>query len=506
MKKFLLSILFIVFVIFSSNSQVVDLIGQGIHGENNTQLLLDDYQSIEKVEAHVTIKGLYSLGPDGGALIDNDDTPSSTWQAISGPEYLSNTPDASIGLYSRIFSDVTSPNINATITDEIKFNVHSFYAFVFRKDDNFKFKSYISTTPVFMFHNGSSGAYDYSIDIPAGNGPRNVLVKIPISELDPYLTRNVIIKISSSSGEISQSFSEYTFNKGNSFLLLEYPINNVPGDVTDLIVSIYSPNPSFGEELGDSFFVGGVVVDVEKTDSGCTYTQGYWKNHSTCKKGNGNGPERDETWDKLPGGEAEETIFFLSDQDYCEVFETNSGKGGKYYILGHQYIAAQLNLLNNANPTDVVDAFNEATTFLNDHTPAEVKGNRSLEADCVRLGGILDDFNNGRIGPGHCDDDDDESEVYQELTKIKPKKEVSIYPNPANNSGKIVFTAKQGGTSSVEIYNVNGRKIATLFHGKTKKNDEVVVEFDVNAFKNGLYFTIIKNGTDIYKEKLSIVK
>ena len=50
--------------------------------------------------------------------------------------------------------------------------------------------------------------------------------------------------------------------------------------------------------------------------------------------------------DDLPGGEAEETIFFLSDQDYCEVFETNPGKGGKYYILAHQYIAAQLNLLN----------------------------------------------------------------------------------------------------------------------------------------------------------------
>ena len=48
--------------------------------------------------------------------------------------------------------------------------------------------------------------------------------------------------------------------------------------------------------------------------------------------------------------------------------------------------------------------------------------------------------------------------------------------------------------------------MAILFNGKTKKNQEVVVEYDASAFKNGLYFTIIKNGTDIYKDKISIAR
>lgn len=127
-------------------------------------------------------------------------------------------------------------------------------------------------------------------------------------------------------------------------------------------------------EIGGSFFVSGVVVDVDKVSQGCTYTQGYWKTHSDCKE---NGPERD-AWDNIGDGDSPETTtkFFLSDKTYCKVFDTKSdNRHGKYYILAHQYIATELNLYNNADATDVAAAFQEATEFLNKYTPNQVKDN-----------------------------------------------------------------------------------------------------------------------------------
>lgn len=300
---------------------------------------------------------------------------------------------------------------------------------------------------------------------------------------------------------------ENTHNLGNSLLINEYVLENVPGYVDRIEVSIFSPistdNSYSGD--GDSFFIGGVLANVDKVFDGCTHTQGYWKTHSDCKSngnGNGNGPKRDDTWDKLP--EAENTIFFLSQQNYCEVFDTQPGKGGKYYILAHQYIAAELNLYDHADPTDIKDAFTEAQAFLSKYTPEQVDGDSALEAKCVELGGILDDFNNGRIGPGHCDDV--EQAIIEPIKRKIEKNKIRIYPNPVSDYGKIAFKAGQPGPTLVEVYSVSGQKLGTLFDGDAKKSDQIEIDFNALQLKEGIYFILIKNGTDIYREKLSVVR
>lgn len=126
----------------------------------------------------------------------------------------------------------------------------------------------------------------------------------------------------------------------------------------------------------------------------CTVTQGYWKTHSNY------GPAPyDSDWEYV----GEDTLFFSSGQSYYEVLWTAPKKGNAYYILAHQYIAAELN--GAYMPTVVQDAFNEATILLGNHTPAEVKdmkGNDPIRKEFIELAEILDDYNNGLIGPGHC--------------------------------------------------------------------------------------------------------
>jgi hypothetical protein len=127
---------------------------------------------------------------------------------------------------------------------------------------------------------------------------------------------------------------------------------------------------------------------------GCTLTWGYWKTHSSY----GPAAHPDDTWNLI----GVDSQFFISGQTYYEVLQTNPKGGNAYYILTHQYIAVQLNMLNDASSTDEVDAAMAwATTFFNTYTPSSTLS-KMVRNDATSYAGTLDDYNNGLIGPGHC--------------------------------------------------------------------------------------------------------
>ncbi|MHC4645087.1 MAG: hypothetical protein ACYTBJ_06280 [Planctomycetota bacterium] len=134
---------------------------------------------------------------------------------------------------------------------------------------------------------------------------------------------------------------------------------------------------------------------------GCTLTPGYWKTHSKY------GPAPyDDAW-AMVDPDGEDTMFFDTGKSWYEVLWTNPKKGNAYYILAHAYIAAALNVMNDADiPADVLDAWNDATTLLDDYDTNmnSLKGKNSAEirADFIAIAKLLDDYNNGITGPGHC--------------------------------------------------------------------------------------------------------
>ncbi|MCR4369007.1 MAG: hypothetical protein NUV67_03830 [archaeon] len=134
---------------------------------------------------------------------------------------------------------------------------------------------------------------------------------------------------------------------------------------------------------------------------GCTLTQGYWKTHSEY----GPAPS-DDTWALLPSGA--DTVFYLSDMTYHEVMNTPV-KGNVYYQLAHQYIAAVLNGLDGAPyPAEVSDAISDATALFNTYSPTDTaawKGKQGERQLFNSLASTLASYNEGDIGPGHCDED-----------------------------------------------------------------------------------------------------
>ncbi|MCP4684888.1 MAG: DNRLRE domain-containing protein [bacterium] len=148
------------------------------------------------------------------------------------------------------------------------------------------------------------------------------------------------------------------------------------------------------------------------SDEGCTYTIGKWKNWT----GLGNGNQADIVTPLLPiwlGTADGDKSLYVEDAATAvavlrmKTYGRNSNGITKLYA---QLLGTKLNLANGATGAVVAGAIAEADAFLADH---DWKDWRSLGDDQETVLGwkdTLDDYNNGIIGPGHCDDGDGDGE------------------------------------------------------------------------------------------------
>jgi hypothetical protein len=164
----------------------------------------------------------------------------------------------------------------------------------------------------------------------------------------------------------------------------EYTVTNIASFITN--------------DNGDTGSASWTIDVTVPCAGGCTLTPGYWKTHSEY------GPAPyDDTWALLSNGA--DTPFFSTGYTYFEILHMPPQGGNAYLILAHAYIAAELNVLNGASiPPDVLDAWIEAQALLVAYeSEASIPKNQKVDrARAIYLAGILDDYNNGYIGPGHC--------------------------------------------------------------------------------------------------------
>ncbi len=137
------------------------------------------------------------------------------------------------------------------------------------------------------------------------------------------------------------------------------------------------------------------TITVNIPCEGRTLTPGYWKTHSKY------GPAPyDDAWACI----GEDAVFYKSGKTWYQVLWTSPSGGNAYYILSYQYIAAKLNICNGASyPPEVAVAIAWAETFFNTYKPTD-KLNRRLRNQAIYYAGVLADYNEGVIGPGHADE------------------------------------------------------------------------------------------------------
>ena len=96
------------------------------------------------------------------------------------------------------------------------------------------------------------------------------------------------------------------------------------------------------------------------------------------------------------------TPFFLSGKTWYQVFWTPPA-GNAYYNLAHQYMAAFLNTLAGASvPVEVQQALDAAKALFEAQGAGDTTLSASERKMALQYASILDQYNNGLIGPGHC--------------------------------------------------------------------------------------------------------
>ncbi|HET7746525.1 MAG TPA: hypothetical protein VFM29_04435 [Vicinamibacteria bacterium] len=128
-------------------------------------------------------------------------------------------------------------------------------------------------------------------------------------------------------------------------------------------------------------------------DLGCTYTQGYWKTHGPIPTGNNSNE-----WDV--------TALTLGTVSYTDLeilsILNRPAAGNGLVSLAHQLIAAKLNVASGADDSAIVGAIAAADTLIGGLVVPPVGSGFLPPSATSALNSTLTQFNEGLIGPGHC--------------------------------------------------------------------------------------------------------
>jgi hypothetical protein len=121
--------------------------------------------------------------------------------------------------------------------------------------------------------------------------------------------------------------------------------------------------------------------------SSCTYSQGYWRNHPNAW------PVTSLTLGTATY-QAAELMAILDDP----------ARGNGLVIVVHQLIAAKLNIANGADPSAVQQAITDADNMIGALVVPPIGNGYLPPGQTGDLTETLTEYNEGTIGPGHCND------------------------------------------------------------------------------------------------------
>gem|GEM_PF-3766525 len=79
---------------------------------------------------------------------------------------------------------------------------------------------------------------------------------------------------------------------------------------------------------------------------------------------------------------------------------------------------------------------------------------------------------------------------------------VRNYPNPFSGATHIVFTLPEDSKVVLDVYDLSGKVITTLFDGEARKNQEYKSEFDGQSLSSGVYFYRMVTDDGVYTGKM----
>lgn len=94
-----------------------------------------------------------------------------------------------------------------------------------------------------------------------------------------------------------------------------------------------------------------------------------------------------------------------------------------------------------------------------------------------------------------------------EITEVPTKVILNQnYPNPFNPSTTIGFGLPQTSKVTLEVFDILGRKVATLFNNENKSAGRHTITFDARNLASGMYIYRLQTGNTIITKKLTLIK
>jgi len=245
------------------------------------------------------------------------------------------------------------------------------------------------TTTVMGWMNGDYADYGILLDQDIVNYPRGIYHSREAYINDPYLALTYLLD----GGEVT----EYIIAEADAYITEAEPELNFGGE-TVLFTGYAADNNLEKQSL--------LWFDIESRpeQEGCSFTIGYWKNHAGLKR------QADMVTPLLPiwlGDDGGDKSLYVEDRDMAvDILKMN--------VYGHedngitklyaQLLGTKLNIANGASDDDVADYIAEADEILamydwNDWDSLDEETQQHI----LYLKDMFDYYNNGLIGPGHCD-------------------------------------------------------------------------------------------------------
>jgi hypothetical protein len=83
---------------------------------------------------------------------------------------------------------------------------------------------------------------------------------------------------------------------------------------------------------------------------------------------------------------------------------------------------------------------------------------------------------------------------------------VSAHPNPATVKAFVTFELAQSGLAKVEVYSLNGQKVAQLFEANAEAGVQYRLELDAQNMATGVYLYRLTTAHEVITDRLIINK
>ena len=92
------------------------------------------------------------------------------------------------------------------------------------------------------------------------------------------------------------------------------------------------------------------------------------------------------------------------------------------------------------------------------------------------------------------------------ITAVEGTSVLTSLPNPTSGVSQVVFTTAQTANTVLDVFDVSGRKVATIFSAEAQKDQEYRVDFNGTALPNGVYIYRLRTGNETIIDKFMIAR